>query len=452
MDTAILKALETDEEISEEPDQTLTFQDDIHYWIVKVKEFVTDEYHPVSTFQTKPTPRVHINLPKLHIQQFDGNPLEWLTFWDSYSNAVHNNQELNNIDKMSYLKGLITCNAARAISGLPMTSQNYKKAIEILKERFERNQVLINAYMESLSKISAPSADVQQLRKFYDSCESNIRALETLGVQTVSYGSLLIPILLKKLPEQLRCTIFRTNHQADCSLTDLRKALCHEIDTREKSQLTQESDTSSVVDDVLVPTVGALLTNTQPRQIHPPPKSFNTNGRFELKPCIYCDGKHRHDKCSKVKTTRERRTILAQKNKCLNCLRSGHTRYQCRSKGRCLNCGLKHHTSICEPSEPNRDSSKRHEKQEDPQNSKNVTSAMTTLASTTRHTNTLMQTALVTASGPTTRCQARILIDTGSQKPFITQCLKNKLQLKAAQNEILDITTFGSTTKGTPKS
>ena len=68
MDTAILKALEMDEEISEETDQTLTFQDDIHYWIVKIKEFITDEYHPASTFETKPTPRVHINFPKLHIQ------------------------------------------------------------------------------------------------------------------------------------------------------------------------------------------------------------------------------------------------------------------------------------------------------------------------------------------------------------------------------------------------
>ena len=236
----------------------------------------------------------------------------------------------------------------------------------MLKERFGRKQVLINAHVESLSKISAPSADVQQLRKFHDSCESNIRALETLGIQTDSYGSLLIPILLKKLPEQLSCTIFRTTPQADCSLNDLRTALCHEIYAREKSQLTQENDTSSDVDDVLVPTVGALLTNT--RQIHPPPRSFNTNRRFEPKPCIYCDGKHCHDKCSKVKTTKERRTILTQKNKCLNCLRSGHTRYQCRSKGRCLNCGLKHHTSICEPNEPNRDSSKRDEKQEDPQN------------------------------------------------------------------------------------
>ena len=59
------------------------------------KEFVTDEYHPVNTFQTKPSPKVHINLPKLHIQPFDGNPLQWLTFWDCYSNAVHNNIIMN---------------------------------------------------------------------------------------------------------------------------------------------------------------------------------------------------------------------------------------------------------------------------------------------------------------------------------------------------------------------
>ena len=106
---------------------------------------------------------------------------------------------------------------------------------------------------------------------------------------------------------------------------------------------------------------------------------------------------------------------MAQKNKCLNCLRLGLTRYQCRSKGRCLNCAQKHYTSICEPSEPNRHSSKRHEKQEDPRNSKNVISTMTTLASTTTHTNTLMQTARSTQkrihrtsprSEHTSRCHA----------------------------------------------
>lgn len=211
--------------------------------------------------------------------------------------------------------------------------------------------------MESLSNISGPPNDVQQLRTFYDNCESNIRALETLGVETDSYGSLLIPILLKKLPEELRYALFRANAKADCSLNELRTTLGHEINTREKVQLRQENDTHSVVDDVLVPTIGTLLTNTQPR------KSNSTNEKYEPRPCIYCDGKHRPDKCSKAKTAKERRTVLTQKKRCFNCLRSGHTRYQCRSKGRCLNCGLKHHTSICEPSEPNQDSSKNRENQ-----------------------------------------------------------------------------------------
>lgn len=356
MDNKIISALDKEEEITRETEEALTFQDSILYWDLKITEFIAERQRPVSPLhhtnieERKPKSRAHINLPKLQIQPFDGSPLEWLTFWESFNNAVHNNLDLHNIDKMNYLKGMITGDAARAISGLPITSQNYDKAIGMLQERFGKKQVLINAHMESLSKISAPSADVQQLRKFYDSCESNIRALETLGVQTDSYGSLLIPILLKKIPEQLRCTIFRTNPEADCSLNDLRTALCHEIETREKSQLAQENDPSSVVDDVLVPTIGALLTNTQP-----PSKGSKKNGRFEIKPCIYCDGKHRHDRCSEVKTTKQRKTVLTQKKRCFNCLRSGHTKYQCRTKGRCLNCGLKHHTSICEPNEPNQD-------------------------------------------------------------------------------------------------
>lgn len=68
----------------------------------------------------------------------------------------------------------------------------------------------------------------------------------------------------------------------------------------------------------------------------------------------------------------------------------------------------------------------------------------------TTRKNELVQTAVVTASGPTTRRQARILVDTGSQKTFITQDLRKKLQVKPIQNGTLDIATFG-TTKSTTK-
>ena len=57
---------------------------------------------------------------------------------------------------MNYLNGMLTGGAAHTISGLPMTKENQKKAVDLLKERFGKTH-FTNAYMESLSKINAPS-------------------------------------------------------------------------------------------------------------------------------------------------------------------------------------------------------------------------------------------------------------------------------------------------------
>ena len=44
---------------------------------------------------------------------------------------------------MSYLNGILKDEAACAIAGLPMTSDNYIKATVLLKERFGQKQVYI---------------------------------------------------------------------------------------------------------------------------------------------------------------------------------------------------------------------------------------------------------------------------------------------------------------------
>ena len=53
---------------------------------------------------------------------------------------------------------------ARAISGLPLTEENYRKATELLKELFGKTQNFTNAYMESLSKIHTPSSDTKKFK------------------------------------------------------------------------------------------------------------------------------------------------------------------------------------------------------------------------------------------------------------------------------------------------
>lgn len=98
----------------------------------------------------------------------EDTPLEWLTFRDSFSAsvAIDKNLQLGDVEKMNYLNGTLAGGAAR---GLPLTKENHNKAVDLLKERFGKTQVLINAHMESLTKINAPSNETKNQRTFYDS-------------------------------------------------------------------------------------------------------------------------------------------------------------------------------------------------------------------------------------------------------------------------------------------
>ena len=166
---------------------------------------------------------------------------------------------------------------------------------------------------------------------------------------TESYGSLLIPILLKKIPEDIRCLIFRADPLADSSLDRLRVAIRQEIETREKSHISSQEDSTSVEMDgeVFVPTAGTLLANAQQKQ-----RIFNRKPKV-TRPCTYCAETHRPERCDKITSVEERRSILQRQQRCLNCLGLKHTKSQCYSKGRCMKCKRKHHTSICEEKQEN---------------------------------------------------------------------------------------------------
>ena len=73
----------------------------------------------------------HAKLPRISLKTFSGEPSQWLTFWDSFRSAVH-----ENTDVFNYLKGLLNGSAAATITGLPLTDANYHAAIELLKNRF----------------------------------------------------------------------------------------------------------------------------------------------------------------------------------------------------------------------------------------------------------------------------------------------------------------------------
>ena len=173
-------------------------------------------------------------LPKLSLPTFSGEPLSWQTFWDSFSAAVDSNHTLSGVQKFNYLRAQLQGDAARAIAGFPLTDANYTHSIDLLRERFGQSHKIVNAHMQALLDLPNPSSDMTELRRFYDSVENHIRGLSSLGKSQESYGALLIPIILGKLPMEIRHNLAREHSNPEWTIDELRGAILKEIQILEQ--------------------------------------------------------------------------------------------------------------------------------------------------------------------------------------------------------------------------
>ena len=129
--------------------------------------------------------------------------------------------DLTNIEKFTYLRSLLNKTASQAIEGFPLTADNYAAAWRLLNERFGNEQIIISSHMNKILNINPVySPNVRSLRELYDNVESNMRALENLGVSYEQFGSLLIRIILEKLPNMIKLQISRKLESDNWNIQD----------------------------------------------------------------------------------------------------------------------------------------------------------------------------------------------------------------------------------------
>ena len=114
-------------------------------------ESVHIEEYKHTTYQSS------VKLPKLDIPFFNGNTSEWTEWWDFFQVTVDQNRQLSDREKLLYLNSRDIGDAKQAISGLRMTNENYRAAIELLKERFNDTQLLLHFHYTEL--INLPPAN-----------------------------------------------------------------------------------------------------------------------------------------------------------------------------------------------------------------------------------------------------------------------------------------------------
>ncbi|XP_029053806.2 uncharacterized protein LOC114881250 [Osmia bicornis bicornis] len=146
--------------------------------------------------------------PFLKVTKYSGSVNRWLQFW-SHFRKIHEDTSVSKEDKLEYLKQMMEegSKAENIVNGFPTMAENYDKAFESLKNRFGRDDLLIEFYTRELLSLALQNATNKgkyvNVSTIYDKISAHIRALETLGVKTNNCATMLYPLVESSLPEEI---------------------------------------------------------------------------------------------------------------------------------------------------------------------------------------------------------------------------------------------------------
>ena len=233
-----------------------TMEDEIFLGSRLLKRLERDEQAQVKAESQIPTAYTELKT-SLKIPTFQGDVMKWAEFWELYAIAVHNNPKFANVQKFVVLKSHLAGVALKSIQWIPVTGDGYTQAVEVLKERFDLEDVRKETLLKELLNMpSVRHGDLMGMWSLIDHLSAHTRALRTLGVVPESFSSLLLPVVKEKIPEDWRLLWAR---QESGNFSEFLEFLKREMRFRESARGAAVSDVSSA-HLIYMPVVARVLS------------------------------------------------------------------------------------------------------------------------------------------------------------------------------------------------
>ncbi|GFS93208.1 integrase catalytic domain-containing protein [Trichonephila clavipes] len=367
-------------------------------------------------------------LPKLTLESFSGKDISsFPSFGARFKSAVHENSSLNDVDKFSYLKSVVTSDAELAIRGLTLTSENYAKAIKILENRFGRKELIVDFHMNRLLNLTP-------VRKSFD-----------LSLVSDNYES---------YSPDLALEYNKKHNETQSQISDLIAYLRSEVESRERTEflvkphdLELKNKNSYSNTKYFERTSHSYSQSNRKVQghsrFHPSHKSFSSANELltaAFSDCLFCfENTHVSDLCENL-CVQKKRAKLIKEGRCFICCNTGCYVKKCK-KEVCSYCKGRHARAICFKLEKSKQNS--HLDLEE----KNV-DVKTTSSNSVFHNRdgVLLQCVQAGIIGRSLSDKIFCLFDNGSEKSFIKKNVSRRLGLKILGSERLNIFSFGCKT------
>ena len=305
-------------------------------------------------------------LPVAEPSVFYGDPLLYLD-WIASFNALIESKMIPAADKIYYLGRYLSGDAKEAVKGYFTTrnEEGYKKAKEVLEQRFGNKSIIAEALKSKL--MTWPKVDKPQtLRKFSDfinqvqAASSSVKGLSTLNDPETIYN------VANKLPDDLNfrwrrhCTKFMEDEDDIPTFEQFAKFVFKE----------SERANNPVINRELLSTTCTSFMHSHSAQAHislfaqveestPKPEDAGHLEKAKVirqektKECAYCFSKsHYLPTCPTFRHQLDidaRLEFLKSQKRCLKCFRKNHSdlvHSKCRRPHDCLICKQQHPTSL----------------------------------------------------------------------------------------------------------
>ena len=177
--------IEETENITDEIDGQSRHNMTVNAVIRRTKRYIenklSESRQPTSHEPTNHSSPALAKLPYLSLLKFDGDPLNWTKFWESFRTAVHIREDIAPSNKFQYLVGQLEGDAAQLLAGFTHTDSEYKEAIELLKTTFGQPNILLATRLNAIFDIEPPEPTCDSLRKFRSTFEGHLRVLKAQG-------------------------------------------------------------------------------------------------------------------------------------------------------------------------------------------------------------------------------------------------------------------------------
>lgn len=280
-----------------------------------------------------------VNLPEIKIPIFSGDAANWNSFYDLFDKLIIQKSDLDDVQKLIYLKGYLRGEALSLIQNLALVGPSFQTALKILTDRYKDTYTIIEAHIanlvENLPTLIKPKA--QNLRDFLTKINQNIESLKNLNVPIEHWDLMLLHVFSKKLDFSLHKTYCL---QRDTKQLPTLKEFLTFLEKQCRALEEIETKHSVVNTNNKVSHFNSSISSSGSNSPQASGSQINSN-------CIYCSGQHSIYRCSSFKelNVNARIEFITNQGLCKNCLIYKHAMSMCTAR-KCLQCGKNHNTLL----------------------------------------------------------------------------------------------------------